>query len=118
MEIYLIVILGIIVLLPLVLICVGNSIERKELENRALQEIKVGMKKNQVDVLLGESVLEKTTKTYVQYRYLVTTKTNNVSYSMNWNLKGGRTYYQNRKSYISIKFSYDTLEVIEIINKL
>lgn len=92
--------------------------QRKEMENMSLSEIEIGMKKEQVDELLGCGKLEKTTQSYIQYRYLEKNKITDVAYSMNWNLKSGRTYFHNRKSYLSIKFSNDTMEVIEIINKL
>lgn len=110
--------IGVVVLIVFLMVSAGRRVERKEREIKALTEITVDMKKDQVDSVLGYGQLEKTTKTYIQYRYMETTKLGNVSYSINYNLKGGRYYFHNRKSYMSIKFSKDTMKVIEIVNKL
>ena len=76
------------------------------------------MRKVDVDNILGEGILEKSTKKYIQYRYMEKQKLGNVTTSMSWNLRNGRSYHHYRKSYLSIKYSVDNQDVIEIINKL
>ena len=118
-EVILIVIIVIVAIIIIsIYIYFTLSEQRHDIENIALNEIEIGMKKEQVDEVLGSGKLEKTTQNYIQYRYIENNKISDAAYSINWNLKGGRTYFRNRKSYLSIKFSKDTMEVIEIINKL
>lgn len=109
-----------LITIVIVIVCLYIFIKRmkirKQKEQNALTNITIGMKKEQVDNLLGLGILDKTTKTYISYKYMEEQKIGNTSYSMNWNFKGGRTYYHAKRSYLLIKYSKDTLEVIEIIN--
>ena len=118
-EVYILyTIIAVISIFFIIIIELKIKVDREKKEQKALAEIAVGMKKTKVDELLGKGQLEKKTKTYIQYRYLQTIKLDNISFSRGWSLKSGRTYYHNKKSYLLIKFLLETMEVIEIINKL
>lgn len=63
-----------LITIVIVIVCLYIFVKRmrirKQKEQNALTNITIGMKKEQVDNLLGLGILDKTTKTYISYKYM------------------------------------------------